>query len=310
LQALKNNMAKISIVISAYNEQRKIRTCLESVKWADEIIFIDNSSTDKTAKIAKEYTKKIFVQKNEPTKIDIQKNFGIQKATGDWVFVLDADEVVTPELAKELKDLMKNDKKAVNGFWVPRKNILFGKWMQHTGWYPDYQLRIIRRGKGKYEKAHYHEPIAVEGETGKLTEHILHHNYEHVGELLYRNLQVYAPNEAEELLRRGYIFNSRDAIRLPFKEFLSRYFAREGYKDGFHGLMLSIFMAFYHFTIFAHIWEKKKFTDQQELKVEDFEAEVRETGQELWYWFTRKKIEEEKDTFKKLGLKIKRKLKL
>src|SRR5258706_3439269 len=100
-------MAKLSIVISAYNEQKKIRACLESVKFADEIIFLDNSSTDKTPKIAREFTKKIFVQKNEPTKIDLQKNFGIEKATGDWIFILDADELVSPELAKELKELLK-----------------------------------------------------------------------------------------------------------------------------------------------------------------------------------------------------------
>ena len=114
-------MTKLSIVISAYNEQKKIRTCLDSVKWADEIIFIDNSSTDKTVKIAREYTKKIYIQKNEPTKIDLQKNLGIQKATGDWIFVLDADETITPELAKELQELMKRDEVVSNGFWVPRK---------------------------------------------------------------------------------------------------------------------------------------------------------------------------------------------
>lgn len=303
-------MVKLSIVISAYNEQKKIRTCLDSVKWADEIIFIDNSSTDKTVKIAKEYTKKIFIQKNEPTKIDLQKNLGIQKATGDWIFVLDADEIVTPELAKELQHLMKGDSASINGFWVPRKNILFGKWMQHTGWYPDYQLRLFRKGKGKYEKAHYHEPIAVTGETSKLQEHIQHYNYEHIGQLLYKNLQVYAPNEAEELLRQGYVFNAKDAIRLPVKEFLSRYFAREGYKDGFHGLMLSLLMALYHFSIFAYLWEKKKFVDDGELKVDDFEGQMKEMGNELDYWVTKEKIEEEKDIIKKFGIKLKRKLKI
>ena len=123
-------------------------------------------------------------------------------------------------------------------------------------------------------------------------------------------MQVYAPNEAEELLRKGYIFNAKDAIRLPVQEFLSRYFAREGYKDGFHGLMLSILMALYHFTIFAYIWEKKKFADEGKLRIEDFEDEVKETGQELKYWFIKNKIEEEKDSMRKFALKLKRKLKI
>src|SRR6185369_1664660 len=108
-------MKKLSIVISAYNEQRKIRECLESAKFADEIIFLDNSSTDKTVKIAREFTKKVYIQPNDPEKIDLQKNLGIQKATGDWILILDADEEVSPELAKELKNLLENAPKEVNG---------------------------------------------------------------------------------------------------------------------------------------------------------------------------------------------------
>jgi glycosyltransferase involved in cell wall biosynthesis len=302
-------MAKLSVVISAYNEQKKIRACLESVKFADEIIFVDNSSTDKTVKIAKEYTKKIYIQPNEPTKIDLQKNLGILKATEDWIFVLDADEQITPELAHELKELMKNDPKGINGFWIPRKNIIFDKWIQHSGWYPDHQLRLFRRGKGKYEKAHYHEPIAVSGETDKLFEHIQHYNFEHMGQFLYKSLQVYAPNEAEELLRKGYVFNYRDAIRLPVKEFLSRYFAREGYKDGFHGLMLALLMAVYHLSIFAYLWEKKKFLDEENA-TKDFEEEIKESGKEISYWINKRKIDEEKILLKKFGMKLKRKLRV
>lgn len=303
-------MAKLSIVISAYNEQRKIRACLASAKFADEIIFLDNSSTDKTVKIAREFTKKVYIQPNDPTKIDLQKNLGIQKATGDWILILDADEEVSSELAKEIKKLIDTEQNEYNGFWVPRKNIIFGKWIQHSGWYPDFQLRLFRKGKGKYEKAHYHEPIAVNGETSRLTQHLVHHNYEHVGQFLYKSLQVYAINEAEDLIRSGYRFNYRDAIRLPFKEFLSRYFAREGYKDGFHGMMLALLMGFYHFIIFTYIWEKKKFIDEDNLRIEDFDEEIKETGQELRYWIAKEKIDEEKGMLKKIGLKIKRKLRV
>lgn len=302
-------MTKISIVISAYNEQRKIRTCLESAKWADEIVFVDNSSTDKTVKIAKEYTKKIYTQKNDPTKIDLQKNFGIQKATSDWIFVLDADEIITPELKEEIKKII-NQQITHTGFWVPRKNIIFGKWIQYTGWYPDYQLRLFKRHEGKYDKDHYHEPISVTGETEKLSEHLLHYNYENVAQFFYRSFLVYAPNEAEELMRRGYVFSYADAIRLPFKEFLSRYFARQGYKDGFHGLILSALMAFYHFAIFIYIWEKKKFVTQDALNIQSFEKEIVGSVKELKYWLTKAKIDEEKDLLKKTMFKIKRKLKI
>lgn len=300
-------MAKLSIVISAYNEQKKIRKCLESVTFADEIIFVDNTSTDKTVKIAKEYTKKIYLQPNDPANIDLQKNLGIEKATGDWIFVLDADEQITPELARELKDLMDNDPKGLNGFWVPRKNIIFKKWIQHSGWYPDPQLRLFRKGKGKYEKVHYHEPIAVVGETEKLQEHMTHDNFEHVGQFLYKSLQVYSPNEADDLIRKGYVFSYKDAIRLPVKEFLSRFFARGGYKDGFHGLMLALLMAIYHFVIFAYIWEKKKFIDEDNA-LEQVGKEAKNSESEIRFWVNKKDIDDEKTLLKKFGLKLKRKL--
>ena len=142
-------MVKISIVISAFNEEKKIRGCLESASFADEIIFIDNSSTDKTVEIAKKYTKKVYTQKNDPAKIDLQKNFGIEKAAGDWIFVLDGDEEITPELKKEIEHIISPSTplrtEPVNGFWIPRKNIIFDKWIQHSGWYTDYQLRLFRK---------------------------------------------------------------------------------------------------------------------------------------------------------------------
>ena len=121
---------------------------------------------------------------------------------------------------------------------------------------------------------------------------------------------MYAPNEAEELLRKGYVFSYRDAIRLPIREFLSRYFAREGYKDGFHGLMLSLLMGVYHFIIFTYIWEKKKFIDEEKASMRDFEDVISESGKELAYWINKGKIENEKTALKKFGLKIKRKLHL
>jgi len=315
------NKNTISVVISAFNEEKKIATCLESVKWADEIIFVDNSSTDKTAEIAKKFTKNIFKQKNDPSNIDMQKNFGIQKATGDWILVLDADEIVTTELAEEIRTFVSGIKSHpgpllkgegdVSGYLIPRKNIIFGKWIQHSGWYPDHQLRLFKQGEGKFEKKHVHEPLVIKGEVGKLTEHIIHNNYESVSQFLHRGLLVYAPNEAEELLRKGYVFDYKDVIRFPLKEFLSRYFAREGYKDGFHGLVLSFLMAFYHFAVFVYLWEKKNFVEvKREELVKGMRDEFNNAAQEISYWISSKKIEQETSTLKKVGLKIKRKLNL
>ncbi len=304
-----NSQNKLSVVISAFNEEKKISKCLESIKWADEIIFVDNSSTDKTKEIAKKYTSNVFTQKNDPANIDLQKNFGIDRATGDWILILDADEEITNELRNEIKSVILNNNAEFNGFWIPRKNIIFGKWMEHSGWYPDYQLRLFKKGKGKYEKKHVHEPLIVDGETDKLKGHIVHYNYESIRQFLQRSLEVYAPNEAEEKLRGGYEFDYRDAIRFPLKEFLSRYFVREGYRDGFHGFMLSILMAFYHLAVFAYLWEKKDFVELSKEKVTSgLEEEFDKSKKELRHWLLTKKIVNEKNIFKKVGRKVAKKL--
>src|ERR1035437_2781089 len=115
-------MSKISAVISAFNEEANIERCLKSLSFADEIVVVDNGSSDKTAEISKKYTDKVFNQKNNPAEIDLQKNFGFEKATGDWILCIDADEEVSKELAGELKATLKSKNKVV-GYWVPRKNI-------------------------------------------------------------------------------------------------------------------------------------------------------------------------------------------
>ncbi|MEK7450620.1 MAG: glycosyltransferase family 2 protein [Patescibacteria group bacterium] len=297
-------MVKLSVVISAFNNEDKIKDCLESVKWADEIVFVDNSSTDKTLDVAKKYTSKIFSRPNNKM-LNINKNFGFSKAEGDWILSLDSDERVTPELKKEIVSILDQrpktkDQRPVNGYWIPRKNIIFGKWMQHTGWYPDHQLRLSRNGKGRFEEKHVHEMIKVEGETGYLKNNITHYNYDSIMQFLSKMANIYAPNEAEQKIANGYIFNWRDAIRFPVGEFLSRFFAREGYRDGFHGLMLSILMAFYHFIVFASIWEMQKFNDSTDDKfLEEVNSELDKSHQQIRFWSSKERIKQIKNPFRK-----------
>ena len=144
---------KLSVVISAYNEERMIEDCLKSARFADEIILVDNQSTDKTTEIAKRYTNKIFFRTNNPLMLNLNKNFGFTKATGDWILSLDADERVSKELKEEINNII-HQSSAIShqqsGYLIPRKNIIFGKWIQHGLWYPDDQLRLLRKGKGKF----------------------------------------------------------------------------------------------------------------------------------------------------------------
>jgi glycosyltransferase involved in cell wall biosynthesis len=285
-------MNKISAVISAYNEEKNIERCLKSLGFADEIVVVDNSSTDKTAEIAKKYTDKIFKQKNDPKLIDLQKNFGFSKATNEWILSIDADEEVSEELAKEIKSIINNHKSAISGYWIPRKNIIFGKFIEHTGWYPDPQLRLFKKGMGKFVKAHVHESIKLEGESAYLKEFLIHHHYENISEFLKKTINIYAPNEAQEYLDKGYVFSYSDAIRFPINEFLSRFFARKGYKDGFHGLMLSFLMAFYHFIIFALLWERQGFKEyDRDDFLKETEKEFAKSGRDIMYWVSKEKLE-------------------
>lgn len=293
-------MVKLSVVISAFNNEDKIKDCLESVKWADEIVFVDNSSTDKTLDIARKYTSKVFVKPNNKM-LNINKNFGFSKATGDWILNLDSDEKVTPDLQKEILSTINHQLSTSDGYWIPRKNIIFGKWMQHTGWYPDHQLRLFRNGKGRFEEKHVHEMIKVEGETAYLKNNMVHYNYDTIMQFLSKMANIYAPNEAEQKIANGYIFNWRDAIRFPVGEFLSRFFAREGYKDGFHGLMLSVLMAFYHFIVFANIWEMQKFNDPTDEKfLDEIKNELDKSHQQIQFWSSKERIKQIKNPFKKI----------
>jgi glycosyltransferase involved in cell wall biosynthesis len=301
-------MSKISAVISAFNEEKNIERCLKSLAFADEIVVVDNSSTDKTAAIAKKYTEKLFTQKNDPSAIDLQKNFGFEKATSDWILSIDADEEISKELAQELKQVTAHQS-TVNGYWIPRKNIIFGKFIEHTGWYPDPQLRLFKKGKGKYAKAHVHEALKLEGESAYLKQFLIHHHYETISQFIKRTVDIYAPNEAQDYLDKGYKFSYFDAIRFPLSEFISRFFARKGYEDGFHGLMLSFLMAFYHFMIFAFIWEKQGFKEyDKEDFLKDTESEFKRAGKEIIYWISKERLEALKNPLRRNLQRVSNKL--
>src|SRR3989344_8649892 len=194
-------MMKISVVISAYNEEKLIEDCLKSVaNLADEIIFVDNTSQDSTVKIARKYTDKIFIRENDPVMLNKNKNFGFTKATGEWIISLDADERITPELAREIKKVINglpSEAQAVDGFEIPRKNIIFNKWIRHSIWWPDYNLSLFRKGKGKFPEKHVHEKLKVIGEVGRLKNPLIHYNYQTVSQFIQKLYKTYTESETE-----------------------------------------------------------------------------------------------------------------
>lgn len=246
----------ISVVISAYNEQNMLEDCLKSSKLvADEIIVINNSSEDKTEEIANKYAK-VYTRTNDPVNLNKNKNFGFTKATGDWIISLDADERITPELAKEIKSAVQDNKH--DGYEIPRKNIIFGKWIQHSIWWPDYNLRLFKNGKGKFAEKHVHEKLEVKGEVGQLKNPITHYNYQTVSQFVNKLNTTYTESETENFINSGKSINWYDAIRWPANDFVKTFFPQKGYKDGMHGLILSMLQAFYSLIFFAKVWERKE----------------------------------------------------
>ncbi len=293
---------KLSVVVSAYNEEKVLGDCLESVKnIADEIIVVNNSSTDNTLQVAKKYTDKVFTRENN-LMLNINKNFGISKATKDWVLLLDADERVTHELENELKEF-KNSNPENFGYTMPRKNIIFGKWIEHTGWYPDRQLRLFKNKKAKFAEKHVHEMIDVNGSVGELKEALYHLNYTNISQFLDKMIRVYTISEADNLIKSGYTPKISDAILRPTNEFVKRFFAEKGYKDGAHGLYLSLLMAVYHLIVFLRVWEAKSYPEEKNV-LKEFISANRESSRQIKYWQNLTQNELDKNPLRKISRKI------
>jgi len=300
-------MMKISVVLGVFNEEDNIKRCLESVKWADEIIVVDDGSTDKTVEIAKKYTDKIFHHKSEGY-VEPTRNFGIGKAGGDWILLLDADEEIPDKLAKRLREVMKED---IDYVWVPRKNIIFGKWLKNEGWWPDYNVRFFKKGAVTWSNKIHSKPEIIGKELQLENDEdlaIIHHNYKTVSQFLEK-LDRYTTIEAEEFINSNKNFSQSSLITSPMEEFLSRMFARRGYKDGYHGFLLSSLEAFSMQVAMAKVWEKQGFKEVEErVFVKDLQREAKTYRKRVRYWIASFLLEKTKNPVKKTFLRTVRKL--
>ena len=302
-------MATLSVVVSAWNEASTIDRCLNSISWADEIILVDNQSSDQTVAIARKYTRTIYHQPNNPM-LNVNKNYGFTKASGDWILSLDADEEIPETLAGEIRSVVRqNSKKTapndVVGYWIARKNIIFGKWIEHGLWWPDEQLRLFQRGKGKFPCVHIHEYLQVEDKTSHLIEPYMHYNYTTVSQFIRKIDSLYTNDEVKRLLATGYTLSWYDALRFPLSDFVKIYFAQEGYKDGLHGLVLSMLQGMYSFIVFAKLWEAHGF-GEQDVTLRVLEREFDHNSRELNYWKLTTQIKQSSDLIPRLWLKLKR----
>jgi glycosyltransferase involved in cell wall biosynthesis len=303
-------MKKISICLATYNEEKNLDRCLFSVKdFAWEIVIVDGSSQDKTRQLAKKYGARVFKVKNKPM-FHKNKQLALDKAKGDWLLLLDADERLTKGLKKEIKSILSDDLSNVNGFWLARKNIIFKKWIKHTGWWPDYQLRLYKKGKVKFPCKSVHEQPEVKGETKKLSQPLVHYHYQTISQYLKR-LDKYTDNDKRIFLKKRKKFSWNMALTMPADEFIKRFIVWQGYKDGLHGLILSLLQSFYQFIVFTKIWEEKGFEKKEIVSLDKKTVKIlRKKFKELNWWRIQLILDKEKNILKKLFFKLKRKLKL
>jgi glycosyltransferase involved in cell wall biosynthesis len=247
---------RISVPIVACNEAANLRRTLESVAWADEIVLIDSGSTDETVAIAREFNACIFVESWKG--YGSQVNSAIDKCTGDWILTVDADEVITPELRAEIDTLLAG-KPEFDAYWIPRLNLVLGRWMRHGGLFPDPKLRLFRRGTARLrEDTEPHATPKYDGPKGQLQAHMLHYAYPNLDVYLEHMLR-YSTQSVPLVLREGK--SSRGLAEFvvntflnPVATFVYNYFFRLGFLDGREGFLFHMYHSGYVSWKYAKAW--------------------------------------------------------
>lgn len=245
---------RISASVIVYNEEENIADLCESLLWADEIVIVDSSSTDRTVEIAARYTDKIFQREFKGYKD--KHEFADAQTTGDWIFWIDADERVTPELATAIQELRdRDDADLPEGFKIARKTFYLGKWIEHSGWYPDYQMRLYRKSKSFWDGVSPHETARVEGAVETLKSELLHYTKRDLSDH-HMVLDRYTTLAAEHLHKNGKTRGIGHMFFGPIVAFFRTFILKQGFRDGIRGLIIAMFTAYGVFLKSAKVWER------------------------------------------------------
>lgn len=249
-------MSKISAVINTLNEESNIAMCLEALMWCDEIIVVDMKSEDRTKEIAANYTDKIY-EFDKVGYVEPARKVAVEKATGDWILIVDADELVSITLSKELLKIASNDTADI--VFIPFKTYILGAWIKHTGWWPEYHPRFFKRGCVEFSDRIHSDFVLKEGirrfylhtDVENAIEHFAYRDLSHFIEKLNR----YTTVEASHLYETGIRFSYFKMITAGVNEFITRFLRLRGYKDGHRGLFLSLIMMMYRVIVCMKLWE-------------------------------------------------------
>jgi len=252
-------MNAVTAAVLAANNEDDIDGCLASLAWADALLVVlDTRSVDRTAERARAHGARVVPHPFHD--FGAQRNFALAQADTEWVFFLDTDERCTPALAAELREAAARDD--LDGWWVPRRNIIFGDEIRHGGWYPDHQLRLLRRSRARYDPhRQVHEVVLLDGETGYLDEPLIHYNYRSVAQFSAKQRQ-YVALEAQIRYQDGVRPRPWTYVLQPLREFWRRYVTLQGYRDGWAGMRLCALVA-YHYGLLVtlrlgQLWRTSK----------------------------------------------------
>ena len=245
-------MSSLSVIVITKNEERNIEDCLDSVRWANEIVVVDGGSEDRTLEIARRFTNKVFVKPWEG--YGASKNFALEQCTGTWVLWLDADERVTNELGNEIQTIASQQTTPSSVYEMPRKAYFLGRWIRHCGWYPGYVPRLFKRGVGRFSENKVHERFEFDGVVGRLRSDLLHYTDPNLWHYLEKSNR-YTTLAADEMREQGTIFRVSQLIVRPIWVFVRMYVVKLGLLDGFQGFILCVLSSCYVFTKYAKLWE-------------------------------------------------------
>jgi glycosyltransferase involved in cell wall biosynthesis len=241
----------VSVYVLAYNNRRTIERCLKSLGWAEELVVVDSFSTDGTYEICQRYTDKTFQRKFTGHRDQYQ--YAADLTARDWIMFVDADEEVPTELAEEIRRELDGRAKDFDGFFVYRRTYYLGRWIRYGGWYPDGEIRLYRRDRGRW-KGGLHAKVVVDGKVGILKNQYLHYTYRNISDQI-QTIDKYSQIAAEDLVKSGERFSLFKLLFHPPFRFFKEYLFKLGFRDGCPGLIIAVATMFYVFIKYAKLWE-------------------------------------------------------
>ena len=243
----------VTCVVITKNEETNIQDCLRSVQWANELIVVDAESCDRTVDLARTCGAKVFVRPWPG--FGLQKNFGMAQASSEWILILDADERVTEELREEAQTYITHWRPGTPvAYRIPRRNYFYGAWVRGGGVYPDYQVRLFRRGIANYNDVAVHENLIVTGEIGTLVGHLDHYTERRIQDH-FKKFGLYTTLAAQEKAKKVRTVHWIDLVFRPLVVCCKTYVLKEGFRDGVRGLIVCVFASMYTFVKYAKLWD-------------------------------------------------------